>query len=125
MRKAIDETDRRREIQEKYNKKHGIVPHSIKKSVESIMLTTAVADSREVHEEKSQNLPEYMEDLPAEGQLDEMLRLMRNAAKELNFEYAAFLRDQIKELQKDLNTPTDVLKKKKRKAPFRKLKRIF
>ena len=125
MRKAIDETNRRRKIQQEYNEKQNIVPHSIKKSVESIMLTTAVADAREESEEKSEKLPEYMQDLPIESQLDEMLRLMRKAAKELNFEYAAFLRDQIKELQKQLNTPTDVLKKKKRKAPFRKLKRIL
>jgi len=48
---------------------------------------------------------------------------MKQAAKELNFEYAAFLRDQIMEIQKELNkSPTSG--KKKRRAPFRKLKRI-
>ncbi len=124
MAKAIDETDRRRKIQEKYNEKHGIIPKSIKKSVTDIMLTTAVADSRELTQTEEPELPDYLDDLPFEGQLDELVRLMKNAAKELDFEYAAFLRDQIKDLQKEISAPRDVLKKRKRKAPFRKLKKV-
>ena len=123
MRKAIEETERRRKIQEEYNRKHGITPKSIKKSVESIMLTTAVADARTDESRSREAIPEYVRELPVEGQIEELVRLMQQAAKELNFEYAAFLRDQIKELQKQLGSP-DVLKKKKRRAPFRKLKRL-
>ncbi len=123
MRKAIEETERRRKIQEEYNRKHGITPKSIKKSVESIMLTTAVADARTDESRSREAIPEYVRELPVEGQIEELVRLMQQAAKELNFEYAAFLRDQIKELQKQLGSP-DVLKRKKRRAPFRKLKRL-
>ncbi len=123
MAKAIAETDRRRKVQEEYNRRHGIKPRSIRKSVRDIMLTTSVADERErsTKDEKKPKLPEYIDDLPLEGKIDELVRLMKQAAKELNFEYAAFLRDQIKELQKRLGLPDE---RKKRKAPFRKHKRI-
>ena len=125
MRLAIEETERRRKIQEEYNRKHGITPQSIKKSVQSILLTTSVADERREseREKRGPSMPDYIDDLPAEAQIQELIRLMKQAAKELNFEYAAFLRDQIKEIQKELNkSPTSG--KKKRRAPFRKLKRI-
>ena len=125
MKLAIEETERRRKIQEEYNRKHGITPQSIKKSVQSILLTTSVADERREseREKRGPSMPDYIDDLPAEAQIQELIRLMKQAAKELNFEYAAFLRDQIKEIQKELNkSPTSG--KKKRKAPFRKLKRI-
>jgi len=122
MRKAIAETDRRRKIQEEYNKAHNITPVSIKKSVEAIMLTTFVADAREKIEQESQSkkLPAYIGDLPIQSKIDELIRLMKQAAKELNFEYAAYLRDQLKELQQQLNLPIN--EKTKRRAPFRKLK---
>jgi len=125
MKLAIEETERRRKIQEEYNRKHGITPQSIKKSVQSILLTTSVADERREseREKRGPSMPDYIDDLPAEAQIQELIRLMKQAAKELNFEYAAFLRDQIKEIQKELNkSPTGG--KKKRRAPFRKLKRI-
>ena len=125
MKLAIEETERRRKIQEEYNRKHGITPQSIKKSVQSILLTTSVADERREseREKRGPSMPDYIDDLPAEAQIQELIRLMKQAAKELNFEYAAFLRDQIKEIQKELNkSPTSG--KKKRRAPFRKLKRI-
>ena len=125
MKLAIEETERRRKIQEEYNRKHGITPQSIKKSVQSILLTTSVADEKREseREKRGPSMPDYIDDLPAEAQIQELIRLMKQAAKELNFEYAAFLRDQIKEIQKELNkSPTSG--KKKRKAPFRKLKRI-
>ena len=125
MKLAIEETERRRKIQEEYNRKHGITPQSIKKSVQSILLTTSVADERREseREKRGPSMPDYIDDLPAEAQIQELIRLMKQAAKELNFEYAAFLRDQIMEIQKELNkSPTSG--KKKRRAPFRKLKRI-
>jgi len=125
MKLAIEETERRRKIQEEYNRKHGITPQSIKKSVQSILLTTSVADERREseREKRGPSMPDYIDDLPAEAQIQELIRLMKQAAKELNFEYAAFLRDQIKEIQKELKkSPTSG--KKKRRAPFRKLKRI-
>ncbi|RKZ34255.1 hypothetical protein DRQ33_02590 [bacterium] len=124
MAKAIKETERRRTIQEEYNRKHNITPKSIKKSVNDVMLTTSIADAGDEHKLEKSELPEYLDELPLEGQLDELVRLMRQAAKNLDFEYAAFLRDQIKQLQDELNLPVDVLKKKKKKAPFKKIKRI-
>lgn len=91
MSRAIEETNRRREIQKKYNEEHGIVPETIKKKVhESLEITKA-----EVTEEKTvkisiDNIEKEIERLKGE---------MQAAAYELNFELAAKLRDTIKELE--------------------------
>ena len=91
MSRAIEETNRRREIQKKYNEEHGIVPETIKKKVhESLEITKA-----EVTEEKTvkisiDNIEKEIERLKGE---------MQAAAYELNFEFAAKLRDTIKELE--------------------------
>ncbi|MCD6418909.1 excinuclease ABC subunit UvrB [bacterium] len=125
MRRAIEETDRRRKIQEEYNKKHNIVPKSIRKSVDSIILTTAVADARESEKESTESkIPKYIDELPIEAKIDELIRLMKKSAKELDFEYAAYLRDQIKQFQEELNIPELRIGKKKRRAPFRKRKKL-
>jgi len=123
---AIAETDRRRKIQIEFNKKHNIKPVSIIKTVESIMLTTSVADEKLYKDEESDanRLPNYLSELPAVAKVDELIRLMKQAAKELNFEYAAFIRDQIMEIQKELNIRPETDGKKKRRPPFKKLKRI-
>lgn len=126
MANAIAETERRRNIQLEYNKAHNITPQGIKKSVEEILLTTAVADAKEQRDEKSKHkIPDYLRGLPIPGQIDELIRIMREAAKALDFEYAAFIRDQIKELRDQLKLPYDPLEgKKTRKAPFKKIKKI-
>ncbi len=93
----IEETKRRRRLQQEYNEKHGIVPKTIYKSVEEILSATAVADSigeKEISEEKFQALnPVEKEEL-----IEELRRQMERAAERLEFERAAELRDQIARL---------------------------
>ncbi|GEK88025.1 excinuclease ABC subunit UvrB [Alkalibacterium putridalgicola] len=97
MRNAIDETERRRAIQEEYNEKHGITPTTIKKEVRDLIkITTAVdEEEKDLSEETIKNLSrrERME-------LIETIELeMKEAAKDLNFEKAADLRDVVMELK--------------------------
>lgn len=92
MEKAIRETNRRRKIQEDYNKKHDITPKTIQKSVrENISMTTAEDISIEYKLEKNENLQEVITELT-----DQMLQYASN----MEFEKAAELRDKIKELEK-------------------------
>jgi excinuclease ABC subunit B len=94
MRRAIDETDRRRRKQDEYNKKHGIIPESIYKSREEILKTTAFADSRTASPEKEEKL-DFLEKLSLEDQIRELQKAMKRAASNLEFEKAAFLRDEL------------------------------
>lgn len=92
MEKAISETNRRRKIQEEYNKKNGIIPKTIKKSVRDNIKVTDVKDIEvEYKLEKSEDIKETISKLT-----DEMLK----CATEMEFEKAAELRDKIKELEK-------------------------
>lgn len=93
MRRAIDETERRRKIQTKYNKDHGITPQTIKKNIDSII----------DHELKPQVTKEFieienLEDLPKIIKAKEIE--MKNAAQNLQFEQAAIIRDEIVQLKK-------------------------
>jgi excinuclease ABC subunit B len=97
IRKAIDETDRRRRLQEEYNKKHGIVPEGIYKSREEILRTTAFADSRTASPKKEEKL-DFLEKLSLEDKIRELQRAMKKAASNLEFEKAAFLRDELTKL---------------------------
>ncbi len=99
IRKAIDETDRRRRLQEEYNKKHGIVPEGIFKSREEILRTTAFADSRTASQKKEEKL-DFLEKLSLEDKIRELQRAMKKAASNLEFEKAAFLRDELSKLLK-------------------------
>jgi len=116
MRRAIDETDRRRRKQEEYNKKHGITPESIYKSREEILKTTAFADSRTPTPEKEEKL-DFLEKLSLEDKIKELQRGMKKAASNLEFEKAAFFRDELsKMLKKSGKRPraTNILRGKKR-----------
>lgn len=97
MRRAIDETERRRVIQEAYNKKHGITPQTIRKKIHEVIEATKVAEK----EEPYQALPDLRRMSKKERQtlLDHLEKEMKAAAKELQFERAAKLRDMIIELK--------------------------
>ena len=99
MRVAIDETNRRRSIQEKYNEEHGITPTTIKKSVrELISITKAATKSIQALEKD----PESMDRKELEKIIKEVEKKMRKEAAELNFEAAAGLRDQMVSLKEAL-----------------------
>jgi len=99
MRKAIDETNRRRAKQLEYNQMHNVDPETIHKTREEILRSTSFADSRTV-EEISFEKPEYFTMMSREDQVAFMLRAMRKAADNLDFETAMLIRDEIKELKK-------------------------
>ncbi|MCP4580352.1 MAG: excinuclease ABC subunit UvrB [candidate division Zixibacteria bacterium] len=103
MRKAIDETNRRRNRQLEYNKKHGIEPKSIFKSREEILKTTTFADSKTTEPEIAieQEL-DAVAKLEIEDRLAQMMKMMNKAAKQLEFEKAAMLRDEISKLKKSI-----------------------
>jgi len=101
IKKAVSETERRRKIQEDYNKKHGIDPQTIKKSREDILKATSFADARTVTTEKAAKVEiDAVSRLEYEERMRALERLMRKAAKELQFEKAAELRDELTRLRK-------------------------
>ncbi|MDO8666038.1 MAG: excinuclease ABC subunit UvrB [Gemmatimonadales bacterium] len=108
MKAAIEEMDRRREVQRRYNTEHGITPRSIVKSVDEIRFTTRVADAREDPVPRVEPLSVIAQaghswaDASAEERakiLDELDREMRRAADDLDFELAAQIRDQVLDLK--------------------------
>jgi excinuclease ABC subunit B len=96
MQRAIDETDRRRAVQEAYNVEHGITPTSIQKKVRELIQTTKVAESPVPYEAKQLKKLSKKETLALVAKLE---KDMRTAAKNLEFERAAELRDMIFELR--------------------------
>ncbi len=99
MENAIKETERRREIQLAYNKEHGIVPKTIIKSVaDPLAITTVVEDVKKLDKEKSDNI-KNMSKSDKEKLIKKLTEEMQKAAKQLEFEYAAKLRDEIKKLK--------------------------
>ena len=99
MRAAIDETNRRREIQQKYNEEHGITPQTIKKAVRDLI---AISTAACAGEEEFRKDPESMDARELEKLVKELTKKMRQAAAELNFEEAAKLRDRMKEVKQML-----------------------
>ena len=100
MKAAIEETNRRREIQMKYNEEHGITPQTIKKAVRDLISISQTIAKEEVQFEKD---PESMSRQEIEKLIGEVLKKMQRAAADLNFEAAAELRDKMLELKKQLN----------------------
>ena len=100
----IKESTRRRKIQEKFNKKHGIIPKSIYKSTDQIMGSTTVADS--IHEQGSDSYASRKGDdfskMDQRLAVDMMRQEMFEAAENLDFERAAQLRDEITKIEKEL-----------------------
>ena len=91
MKRAIDETNRRRKLQMEYNEKHGIVPKTILKDIRSIIKTSV----EDVPETNTDTKPKTTEE-----QIAELTFLMQKAAQELDFENAARYRDEIKRLKR-------------------------
>ena len=104
MRKAIQETERRRSIQEAYNKENGITPTTIKKAVRDLItVSKAVAET----EAKLKKDPESMNRKELTKLITKVEKQMREAAASLNFEQAAELRDKMIELKKNLEELDD------------------
>ena len=99
MRKAIDETERRRKIQKEYNEEHGIVPKTIRKAVRDRIRISKKAGTDITEEEKD---PESMSFEELQRHIAKMMKQMNQAAAELNFEKAAKLRDRMIEYKKHL-----------------------
>lgn len=99
MRVAIDETNRRRSIQQKYNEEHGITPTTIRKAVrERISITKEAVETVD----KLEKDPESMSRKEIEKLINKIMKEMQKAASELNFEAAADLRDQMIKLKEQL-----------------------
>ena len=99
MRMAIEETERRRAIQEKYNEEHGITPQTIKKAVRDLISISREVAKEEMEFEKD---PESMSREELEKLIGEVQKKMKKAAAELDFESAAELRDKMITLKKQL-----------------------
>jgi excinuclease ABC subunit B len=96
---AVRETNRRREAQLRYNEEHGITPRSIRKSVEEVLLATSVADSRRPAEREKEEEVAVRPDMTREEILAMLEKEMLAAARLLEFERAASLRDRIFEIR--------------------------
>lgn len=104
MRVAIEETNRRRAIQQKYNEEHGITPTTIKKSVRDLIAISKAAMEEEKDFKKD---PESMDAKELEKLAKELTKKMHQAAAELNFEEAAKLRDRMVQVKKMLQDMDD------------------
>ena len=100
MRNAIEETKRRREIQNEYNIEHNITPTTIKKAVRDLI---SISKAAEKADEKLAKDPESMSRPELEKLIAKVAKQMNKAAAELNFEAAAELRDQMRNLKKYLD----------------------
>ncbi|MAO87012.1 MAG: excinuclease ABC subunit B [Candidatus Marinimicrobia bacterium] len=100
----IKETKRRRKVQETFNKKHGITPKTIYKSVDNIMQTTMVADnySEQRYDTKFKRKGSDFDELDKQMAVEIMRQEMLEAAENLEFEKAAHLRDEIDKMEKEL-----------------------
>ncbi|MCW8817254.1 MAG: excinuclease ABC subunit UvrB, partial [Ignavibacteriaceae bacterium] len=107
MQKTIRETNRRRKLQQEYNEKNNIVPATIYKSVDEIMNSTSIADVRKRDEKEdygfskvAEPILKYMDKDQKKDLIEQLREQMHAAAKDLEFEKAASLRDEIVKLEK-------------------------
>ena len=100
MQRAIDETNRRRKLQEAYNKEHGITPATIKKAVRDLISITKEIAKEDAKLKKD---PESMDPKELAELIKKIETRMRKAAAELDFETAAMLRDEMLSLKEELN----------------------
>ena len=99
MKRAIDETSRRRAIQTAYNEKNGITPESIVRPLDMTLAGIVAADYADLTAGESEGLPEFKTQEEVDGYIGKLESDMREAAKKFEFEKAAKLRDTIKELR--------------------------
>ena len=103
MQRCIDETGRRRVMQVAYNKEHGITPKGVTKSIDQVRFITRVADARSEREERERHVaeasPAYGERKDLDALIGELEAAMKTAAKDLDFEAAARIRDQLFEVK--------------------------
>lgn len=100
MRHAIDETNRRRSIQDAYNKEHGIIPQTIKKEIRDVISMEADGDAAPKKKGgRYAKDPESMTKKELKEEIARLTKRMNKAASELNFEEAAVLRDELKDLK--------------------------
>lgn len=111
IRRAVEETDRRREKQIAHNRKHGITPETVRKEIKDIMESVRSREEKAIAEILA--LESVGETRPIEEVIKEKEKQMRKAAKDLEFELAAILRDELRELEKGLKK---VEKKEKRSS---------
>ncbi len=102
MRYAISETERRRKIQEEYNKKHNITPKSIQKNISELLTTIFEQDYIDLSGGLSGGEPLMIDPKEAEKRIRNLSKKMKKAAKELNFEEAARLRDEVNSIKKNM-----------------------
>ncbi len=99
MRRAIDETERRRGIQKKYNEEHGIVPRSVEKEIRDVISIASPDDPKSGGKQrKDGGKAEKMTASERAKQIEKLTAEMKKAASRLDFELAAYIRDRIKEL---------------------------
>ncbi len=99
MRVAIEETNRRRQIQDAYNKEHGITPTTIQKSVRDLITTSTDEDIEALNAKLQEKDIESMSRKELQAEIKKYTKKMETAAAELNFEMAAEYRDKLKELK--------------------------
>ncbi len=104
MKRCIDETGRRRDIQLAHNLEHGITPETIRKSVEEIEFSTRVADARDAPAVVAEEPSSYADEVNQEEYIKILEQEMEGAAEALDFERAALLRDQLFELKAGAST---------------------
>ena len=104
MKHLLDTSNERRSIQKDFNKRNNIIPKTIFKSIDDIMVSTSVADSTKEYDDVSTPITNLSDisDKDKEVILDELRKAMLNAAEELKFEKAAKIRDEIIAFEKDL-----------------------
>ncbi len=109
MRQCIEETDRRRRIQIAHNEEHGITPTTIRKSIAEIEFSTRVADARAAPAPRvAEQIASYQDEMNLEEVIKTLEAEMEEAARELDFERAALLRDEVFELKTRLESGTAV-----------------
>ncbi len=127
MRQAIEETERRRKLQIEYNKRHGIVPQTIRKSVEQVLLTTKVADERVLTTEDfgvQEEIALLKQTLDPLSLVEELERRMRAAADQLEFEKAALYRDALREIKERSHKRAKERHGKKSQRARKKIRRL-